>query len=177
MKAILILATALLISSTQPVIACGYDGQINNPFTQAYPGSLSVALATRTAVEKSVINPVSPLSGQAGFDRSVRWLQQLRERLQQNGFSGSVSVLLIDSGLWSQYSDQGTQIAAATDLLQSIETLKLQIHAQAPSANEAVLITSEATLAALLSGEIKFENATLAGLVRMNQPLMLNLSQ
>lgn len=174
MKTALILLAALLISPAQTTMACGYDAQINNPFTLAYPGSLSVALATRAAVEKNLIKPVPLLNGQAGFDRSVHWLNQLRDRMQLNGFSGSVSVLLIDSGLWSQYSDQDTQIAAATDLLHSIETLKLQTHTQPPVANAAIFITSEATLAALLAGEIKLEMAKNAGLVRMNQPLLLN---
>ena len=55
-------ATLLLIGQAgSPAAACGYDGLYGNPLQAVYPGSISLAVATRTAVEQRLIPAIAPL--------------------------------------------------------------------------------------------------------------------
>ena len=165
MKHALTLAAICVATSLQPALACGYDAQMDNPFTLAYPGSFSIALATQTAIANKTIPAITPLAGQAGLERSVRWLGQFRERLEAQQYQGKLSILLVDSGLWSRISEG--EISAGSSLLAAEQRLRLETHSSAPTA-EATLITSEATLAALLGGTLSLQDAKDAGLLRLN---------
>ncbi len=166
MKTVPILSAILFSFSFNSAIACGYDAQMNNPFTLAFPGSLTVALATQSAIAQELIPAIPSLAGPAGLARSVRWLEQFRAQLEAQQYQGQLSILLVDSGLWSRMSDSNTSIMAANDLLAASQRLRLETHSSPPN-NETVLITSEATLAAVLSGEISLQAAKAAGLVRL----------
>lgn len=132
---------------------CGYDALYPNPFEQSWPGALDVAMATAAAVNGDRLARLSPLTGEAGFTRSQAWLQALKNRFQQAGVRGGVSILLVDSGLWSR--------------LRGKESLLLQLHTPGPHADDRVMLLSEAALDALLAGTLTIETAVQLGVVTL----------
>ncbi|WP_421234509.1 hypothetical protein [Aeromonas enteropelogenes] len=132
---------------------CGYDALYPNPFEQSWPGALDVAMATAAAVNDDRLARLSPLTGEAGFTRSQAWLQALKKRFQQAGVRGGVSILLVDSGLWSR--------------LRGKESLLLQLHTPGPHADDRVMLLSEAALDALLAGTLTIETAVQLGVVTL----------
>lgn len=132
---------------------CGYDALYPNPFEQSWPGTLDVAMATAAAVNDDRLARLPPLTGEAGFTRSQAWLQALKSRFQQAGVRGGVSILLVDSGLWSR--------------LRGKESLLLQLHTSEPHADDRVMLLSEAALDALLAGTLTIEEALRLGVVAL----------
>ncbi|WP_421188070.1 hypothetical protein [Aeromonas enteropelogenes] len=132
---------------------CGYDALYPNPFEQSWPGTLDVAMATAAAVNDDRLARLPPLTGEAGFTRSQAWLQALKSRFQQAGVRGGVSILLVDSGLWSR--------------LRGKESLLLQLHTPGPHADDRVMLLSEAALDALLAGTLTIETAVQLGVVTL----------
>ncbi|MFQ2290929.1 hypothetical protein ACK323_05335 [Aeromonas enteropelogenes] len=132
---------------------CGYDALYPNPFEQSWPGALDVAMATAAAVNDDRLARLSPLTGEAGFTRSQAWLQALKNRFQQAGVRGGISILLVDSGLWSR--------------LRGKESLLLQLHTPGPHADDRVMLLSEAALDALLAGTLTIETAVQLGVVTL----------
>ncbi len=132
---------------------CGYDALYPNPFEQSWPGTLDVAMATAAAVNDDRLAHLPPLTGEAGFTRSQAWLQALKSRFQQAGVRGGVSILLVDSGLWSR--------------LRGKESLLLQLHTPGPHADDRVMLLSEAALDALLAGTLTIEEALRLGVVAL----------
>ncbi|WP_421179706.1 hypothetical protein [Aeromonas enteropelogenes] len=132
---------------------CGYDALYPNPFEQSWPGALDVAMATAAAVNGDRLARLSPLTGEAGFTRSQAWLQALKNRFQQAGVRGGISILLVDSGLWSR--------------LRGKESLLLQLHTPGPHADDRVMLLSEAALDALLAGTLTIETAVQLGVVTL----------
>ncbi|WP_421242780.1 hypothetical protein [Aeromonas enteropelogenes] len=132
---------------------CGYDALYPNPFEQSWPGTLDVAMATAAAVNDDRLARLPPLTGEAGFTRSQAWLQALKSRFQQAGVRGGVSILLVDSGLWSR--------------LRGKESLLLQLHTPGPHADDRVMLLSEAALDALLAGTLTIEEALQLGVVAL----------
>lgn len=132
---------------------CGYDALYPNPFEQSWPGTLDVAMATAAAVNDDRLARLPPLTGETGFTRSQAWLQALKNRFQQAGVRGGVSILLVDSGLWSR--------------LRGKESLLLQLHTPGPHADDRVMLLSEAALDALLAGTLTIETAVQLGVVTL----------
>ncbi|MBL0456775.1 hypothetical protein JD499_06085 [Aeromonas enteropelogenes] len=132
---------------------CGYDALYPNPFEQSWPGALDVAMATAAAVNDDRLARLSPLTGEAGFTRSQAQLQALKSRFQQAGVRGGISILLVDSGLWSR--------------LRGKESLLLQLHTPGPHADDRVMLLSEAALDALLAGTLTIETAVQLGVVTL----------
>lgn len=130
---------------------CGYDALYPNPFEQSWPGTLDVAMATAAAVNDDRLTRLPPLTGEAGFARSQAWLQALKSRFQQVGVRGGVSILLVDSGLWSR--------------LRGKESLLLQLHTAGPYPKDRMMLLSEAALDALLAGTLTIEEALRLGVV------------
>lgn len=132
---------------------CGYDALYPNPFEQSWPGTLDVAMATAAAVNDDRLARLPPLTGEAGFTRSQAWLQSLKSRFQQAGVRGGISILLVDSGLWSR--------------LRGKESLLLQLHTPGPHADDRVMLLSEAALDALLAGTLTIKTAVQLGVVTL----------
>ena len=132
---------------------CGYDALYPNPFEQSWPGTLDVAMATAAAVNDDRLARLPPLTGEAGFTRSQAWLQALKSRFQQAGVRGGVSILLVDSGLWSR--------------LRGKESLLLQLHTAGPHPRDRMMLLSEAALDALLAGTLTIETAVQLGVVTL----------
>lgn len=150
------LAVRLLLCAmaTGPVplaMACGYDAIYPNPFEQSWPGSLDVAMATAAAISDRKLDPVSKITGPDGFSRSYQWLNQLKGSLKDGQLPGNVSILLVDSGLWSRVRGK--------------ESLLLQAHTEGPARQDRIMLTSEAGIQALLSGQLSVAQAKQLGLL------------
>ena len=146
-------------------LSCGYDALYPNPFEQNWPGTVNIAMATATAVSREQLPPLAALTGEAGFSRSQAWLQTLKSRLQQAGVGGGISILLIDSGLWSRVRGK--------------ESLLLQLHTSGPNPKDRVMLLSEAAINAMLNGSLTIEQGLQLGIVELqrddNQQLQRDL--
>ncbi|EKP0258948.1 TPA: hypothetical protein SIA29_000809 [Aeromonas sobria] len=133
--------------------SCGYDALYPNPFEQSWPGTFNIAMATAAAVSSDRLAPLPTLTGEAGFTRSQAWLQTLRSRFQKAGIKGGISILLIDSGLWSRVRGK--------------ESLLLQLHTPGPNPKDRVMLLSEAAINAMLEGTLTIEGALQLGVVEL----------
>lgn len=141
-----------LVTGPLPVArACGYDAIYPNPFEQRWPGSLDVAIATAAAISSQALAPVPKITGPDGFSRSYQWLNELKGTLKGGQLPGNVSILLVDSGLWSRVRGK--------------ESLLLQTHTEGPARQDRIMLTSEAGINALLSGQLSASQATELGLL------------
>ena len=139
---------AFLIIGATPSWACSYEGQVVNPFTESYPGSLDVVIATQKAVLNQHINKPEVLEGPQGLQRAVWWLKlfvkQNKQYLPQNGY-----IYLADSHLWSSFSESG----------------ELKVHSLMPENNERVLVTSEFALSNVISEKISYQQSQQLGMI------------
>ncbi|MGF1752754.1 hypothetical protein L4C33_04055 [Vibrio makurazakiensis] len=147
---LMLLSLATVIGTSLPVQACSYDGQFNNPFTESFPGSLDVAIATQSALEGNQLNQIEKLDGNKGLRRASWWLKLMVEQ-HADEFESVSYIYLVDSHLWSKVN-QGNQI---------------EIHSTPPKPNNqsTVMLLSEAALYALVNDKTDFENAARLGIV------------
>lgn len=144
---------ALLCLIPGMVQSCGYDALYPNPFEQSWPGTVNIAMATAAAVSSDRLAPLPVLTGEAGFTRSQAWLQSLKSRFQKAGIKGGISILLIDSGLWSRVRGK--------------ESLLLQLHTPGPHPTDRVMLLSEAAINAMLEGTLTIEQGLQLGVVKL----------
>jgi hypothetical protein len=108
-------------------------------------------MATAAAISDRKLDPVPKITGPNGFSRSYQWLNQLKGSLKDGQLPGNVSILLVDSGLWSRVRGK--------------EALLLQTHTEGPARQDRIMLTSEAGINALLSGQLSASQATELGLL------------
>lgn len=147
------------VSSMPMVLACGYDGLMNNPFSENYPGAVGVAIATSHAYDEKILQRLPAINPSIGFLRTNRYLQDFRNRLEAHvNFEKdtSMAILLVDTGLWTRYRH-------------SEGSLIVEPHITNANVNELVMIASEASFAALLSGDLPVETALKDGLLVMSE--------
>ncbi|MFM2587584.1 hypothetical protein [Vibrio sp. TBV020] len=147
MKQGLCLLFAALTIASPMSWACSYDGQFNNPFSESYPGSLDVAIATQQAIKSQTIAAPQRLEGGQGLRRASWWLNLMVES-NPNLPSGTY-IYLVDSQLWSQYQPDK----------------RLAVHVSAPESTANVLLISEAALGSVISDKITLDKAEELGLV------------
>lgn len=144
-------------------MACIYDGLgVSGDRDPAVP---LVEMGTRIALADGSLPAIEPLSGQAALERSKYWLSQLRSQFEQQGFTGTVAVYVIDGDLWSTISD--APVNNGQDLLSQTQRLQLMTHARPPEQGERMLLINEATLSAVIHGAMSLEQAQKAGLARL----------
>lgn len=149
--AVRLLCCAMATGPLPVAMACGYDAIYPNPFEQSWPGSLDIAMATAAAISQQALSPVPKIVGPDGFTRSYQWLNQLKGTLRDSPLPGNVSILLVDSGLWSRVRGK--------------EVLLLQTHTKGPAERDRIVLTSEAGIQALLSGQLSVSQAKQLGLL------------
>jgi hypothetical protein len=148
-----------LMAAIPVAVGCGYDGMMSNPFSESYPGAVGVAIATSNAYDKQTLQALPAINPSIGFLRTNRYLQDFRNRLEtqaQFKKDNSLAILLVDTGLWSRYRH-------------SEGSLIVEPHIASANPNELVVVASEASFAALLSGELPVETALKDGLLVVNQ--------
>lgn len=149
---------SLFLGAAVPALGCGFDGMLDGSFSAMHPKSIAVAFAIRDAVEagaveSSAIGPIIP--GAPGYWRAVSHLNQLHQRLSaaaadQFHQETSVSILFIDSGLWARYT-------------LSPHGVDLEAHTAGARDGEAVIVTSEAILAAIVDRRMAVDVALARG--------------
>ena len=138
--------------------ACSCDGLLGDGFGASHSQSLTVAFAVSDAIDAGVMDKsLSPaLSGQAGYERTVLRLGAFHRRLSATTAKvrapGSISVLLVDSRLWSRLSPDARGFAIATNTA-------------GPQPGDIVVVTHEGVLAALVSGKLSMATALDRGLL------------
>ncbi|MDE1351613.1 hypothetical protein L9W80_15815 [Vibrio aestuarianus] len=148
MKQGICLLISALITLASPISwACSYDGQFNNPFSESYPGSLDVAIATQQAIRDQLIETPQRLDGGQGLRRASWWLNLMVER-NPNLPSGAY-IYLVDRQLWSQYQAGN----------------RLTIHVDAPDPSAEVMLISEAALSNVISDKMTLNQARDLGVV------------
>ena len=153
----LFLAMLLWGSLNDAANSCGFDSPLGDGFSAMHPRSIAVAVAIRDAVdagvvEHSVLDPIVP--GAAGYWRAVQHLNAL-QRLVAAGRTATpspISVLFIDSNLWSRLSP-------------SLQGLDIAVHMADKQPGDAVIVTSEAILAAVLDDRLPIAAALDYGLI------------
>ncbi len=159
------LAVALLflsLGTAAPAGACGFDSGLDGSFGAIHPKSISVAFAINDAVnagvvDKSAIAPIMP--GNAGYWRAVGHLNRFHALLASADakLAGPISIVFIDSNLWAR-------------LVPTAAGLELSVHTAGAQDGDAVIVTSEAIVTALLERDLMAADATEKGLVAIEGP-------
>ena len=138
-----------------PAGACGYHGLIGDSFSASYPGSIDVAIALRSALDRKQLKAAPAVPPLLGLVRSTRWLDDFG-RWAGSSAAGAAdfSVLLVEPGLWTRYRKQGSGLA-------------MEPHVAAPSSGEVVVITGEPALQALVERRLTLADAIKTGVLRL----------
>ncbi len=136
-----------------PASACGFHGALPD-LTAAHPRSISVALAVRDALDAATLQPLPDAPPALGLMRATRLLQQFSPLVPSvvETPAQSVVVLLVESGLWTRFTP-------------THGGMRVEPHVDAPNVGEAVLVTSESALAALVGGQMDVAQARSLGLL------------
>lgn len=141
------LALVASLTASSLTWACSYDGQFSNPFTQSYPGSIEVAIATQHAVlGRQLANPEA-LPGNQGLRRVTWWLQLIAD--QEPTLPEKAYIYLVDSHLWSQVTANSS----------------IDIHVPEPTAAGQVFLMSEAALQAVVTNKLSLREAQALGVI------------
>ncbi|WP_273432488.1 hypothetical protein [Chitinibacter tainanensis] len=143
--------------------ACIYDGA-GGP-SEVDPAAPTAVFATQIAISDGELAAIEPLSGQVALQRSLHWLEQLRDLQEAAGMTGTLHIYLAEGGLWSRLSDQDD--LSASSLLESAHRLKLQTHSLPPRGGERILIVTEAALAALVNQQLSLQQAQQLGIAKL----------
>jgi hypothetical protein len=153
------LAGLLCLGAAPAAIGCGFHSPLEVQLDGMYPGSLSVAVALRSAADSGVIDAAAleaPSKSAALYSEAVRRLQELRKALATSPAAAelpaSFSLGYVESRLWSRYSQLGGKVHA-------------DIHTDGPAAGEAVVLTGEPVVTELLAGRLSVERALADGII------------
>ena len=138
-----------------PAGACGYHGLLGDSFSASYPGSIDVAIALRSALDRKQLKAAPAVPPLLGLVRSTRWLEDFG-RWAGASVAGAPDfvVLLVEPGLWTRYRKQGSGLA-------------MEPHVAAPSSGEVVVITGEPALQALVERRLTLADAIKTGVLRL----------
>ncbi|MGR7994443.1 hypothetical protein [Xanthobacter sp. ZOL 2024] len=160
---LVMLCVALLAAGAGAARACGYHpGLSSDTFDAVHPRSLGVAVALNRAQNDGMLPPApAGLPGFPGqeYRRAVRELQELQERLTRVAprFAAAhgwrFAFVFVRSRLWAQYTV-------------GPEGARVEVHTPPAGAGEAVVLSDEAVLAAILSGKLTVKTAREAGLLQ-----------
>lgn len=153
----LAVAIALIASCTTPGWPCGYHGFLGDGFSALHARSITVAVAIRAAADENLLDSeiVTPkVIDLLALNKANLRLYRLRSALQSGPHSTQTpfSVLLVESGMWSRYLPDGSE-------------LKLAVHTSGPLPGDEVMVTGNAVLAAIEKGRISVQDAIRRGLI------------
>jgi len=154
-----LLAGLLLLGTTTAALGCAFHGVLDVQLDGMYPGSLSVAVALRSAADNGVIDAASlevPGHDHALYNESVHRLQAFGKALAASPTTDNLPVSFslgyVESNLWSRYS-------------RSDGTIRVDVHTDGPAEGEAVVLTGEPVLTELLAGRLSVDRALADGMV------------
>jgi hypothetical protein len=153
------LLAGLLCLGVAPAIGCGFHPAMEVQLDSMYPGSLSVAVALRSAADNGLIDAAAleaPGKGTALYSDSVDRLHAFRKALAASPAAAelptSFSLGYVESHLWARYS-------------QSDGKIRVDVHTDGPAEGEAVVLTGEPVLTAVLAGRLSVDRALADGLI------------
>ena len=153
------LAGLLCLGVAPAALGCGFHPAMEVQLESMYPGSLSVAVALRSAADNGLIGAAgleAPGEDAVRYSDAVRRLQEFRAILAASpavaDLPASFSLGYVESHLWARYS-------------QSDGSIRVDIHTDGPTEGEAVVLTGEPVLTELLAGRLSFDRALADGLV------------
>ena len=152
--------TGLLCLSVAPAaIGCGFHPALEVQLESMYPGSLPVAVALRRAADNGVIDAtalVALSNGTAHYVDTVHRLQEFRKVLAASSAAAELpatfSLGYVESQLWTRYS-------------QSDGNIRVDVHTEGPAKGEAVVLTGEPVLTAVLAGRLSVDRALAEGMI------------
>jgi hypothetical protein len=157
---ICVLVCLLCLGAAPAAFGCGLEADLEVDLEGMYPGSLSVAVALRSAADSGVVDAAT--LGEAPNTRAVhdadtvRRLNALRNALAASpavaGLPLSFSLGYVESHLWTRYSESDGQV-------------RVDIHTDGPAEGEPVVLTGEPVLMALLAGRLSVDRALADGLL------------
>ena len=154
-----LLAGVLYLSAVPAALACAFHAIPEVQLEGMYPGSLSVAVALRSAADNGVIDAAAleaPSKRVAGYNDSVHRLQEFGKALAASpaaiNLPASFSLGYVESNLWTRYS-------------QSDGNIRVDVHTDGPTEGEAVVLTGEPVLTAILAGKLSVDRALTDGLI------------
>jgi len=149
----------LCLGVAPAAVGCGFHSPLGVQLESMYPGSLSVAVALRRAADSGVIDAAvleAPGTGTALYSDAVRRLQEFQKALAASPAAAklpaSFSLGYVESHLWARYS-------------QSDGRIRVEVHTNGPADGEAVVLTGEPVLTAVLAGRLSVDHALADGLI------------
>jgi hypothetical protein len=152
-------AGMLSLAVAPSAIGCGFHSLPEVDLENMYPGSLPVAVALRKAADRGVIDAAAleaPSNGTGIYVDTVRRLQEFRNVLAASPAAAelpsSFSLGYVESRLWARYSRSDSGIS-------------VDVHTDGPTAGEAVVLTGEPVLTAVLAGRLSIDRASADGVI------------
>lgn len=143
-----IITSGAIVLASHVTWACSYDGLFTNPFSESYPGALSVSIATQLTIRSKLMQPLKPIEGHAGLRRASWWLNLMVKN--NPDLPKGAYVYVVDRQLWSRISDANNSI---------------EIHVSPPVESAQVLQLSEAALQNLISNQMTIDQARELGVL------------
>ena len=146
------------LGAVAPVLGCGFHPAMEVELDTMYPGSLAVAVALRKGAQNGIIDAVAtaPGNSEARYDIAVHRLQAFAQTLAASPAAGQLpanfSLGYVESRLWSRFSHEGGRVS-------------VQVHTDGPAKDEAVVLTGEPVVNAILSGKLPVKRAIADGLL------------
>lgn len=151
--ALLLAAGVLTAAVPGPTIGCGYDANIGGGIGTAHAASIGVALAVRSAIEAGRLAPLAEAPAPLALIRANGSLRTFAALLDQApAGTPVVAVVLVEAHLWGR-------------MLAGPAGTRFEAHVNGPTAGDAIVVTSEPVLRALLDGKLRWDDAVAAGLV------------
>lgn len=160
LRASLALAGLLCLGAAPEAIGCGFHEPLEVQLEGMYPGSFPVAVALRRAADKGVIDAAAleapSRRGEAAYGDTVWRLQAFNKALAASPAAAklppSFSLGYVESQLWARIS----QVEGKT---------RIDIHTDGPLEGEAVVLTGDPVLTAVLAGRLSVDRALADGLI------------
>ena len=154
-----LLAGLLYLAAAPTAIGCGFHSPLGVQLEGMYPGSLSVAVALRSAADNGVIDAAAleaPSKRAALYNESVHRLQTFGKLLAASptavNLPANFSLGYVESQLWTRY-------------IQSDGKIRVDVHTDGPTEGEAVVLTGEPVLTEILAGRLSVDRALADGMV------------
>ena len=150
--AAVLLVAGLLVSVPGPATGCGFEAGPGGS-TTAHAASIPVALAVRAALDAGRLEPLAAAPGPLALIRANGALRTFAAAFDQAPPGTlSVAVVLVEAHLWSR-------------VLAGPAGVRFEAHVAGPTPGDAIVVTGEPVLRALLDGKLGWNDAVAAGLV------------
>jgi hypothetical protein len=143
-RALLAAAGGCLAIATS-CLACGYHGSLGDGFSASHPRSIEVAVAVRNALDNGVL-PNSNLPAFLVFAHAKATLERVRAGLADTKVPEPIALLLVEGSLWTRYYVDADRLVC-------------EPHVSGPLPGDAIIVTAEVVLQALLAGRLSIDQA------------------